>query len=292
MRYRVLRLRRHRLLASASASAVACALVLTLVPRVAAACGAAYPGGPIMCEYPRARDAASAQGGTPASGAPIARASASWAYTSTTLLFGQGRRADLTRHAVFGAIEAPLASRLSLQVGAGGVAGGELVHGSAVDTIGPGWSGFAGIAGRLVDERGAWPFVQLTATLSVTHMITHTDATNPGTGTGTGTGTPSAATTGAPRPDTPRYTAFDLRAGAIVGKTVADVATPYVVGRIFGGPTYWRFDGDAVTGTDLHKYQVGAGLSIALFRRRLDVFVEGVPLGERGIAAGIGTTFF
>jgi hypothetical protein len=238
-------------------------LVLTLLvglasPRLAAACGAAYPGGPVMCEFPRASSPAP----------PIARVSASWAYTSTTMLFGEGRRADLTRHAVFGGVEAPIGKKLSLHVGAGGVAGGELRHGAAIDTIGPGWSGFVGVAGRLVDERDSIPFVQLTGTLSVTHMLTHAGT------------------------ETPRYTAFDLRAGAIVGKTIGDVLTPYVVGRAFGGPAYWRFDGQDVTGTDLYKYQVGGGLSLALFRRRLDLFAEGVAFGEQGLAAGIGTTFF
>lgn len=222
-----------------------------------------------MCDYPR-RAAVEP--------APIARLSASWAYTSTTMLFGDGRRADLDRHAVFGAVEVPLSGRVALDVGAGGVAGGELVHGAARDTIGPGFSGFVGIAGRVLDGRGALPFVQLSLTLSGTHMITRTD---------------DVTTDGTPRRiDTPRWTAFDLRAAAIAGKTFADAVTPYVVLRAFGGPTYWHLDDAAVTGTDLHKYQVGAGLSLALLSRRLDVFAEGVPLGERGIAAGIGTTFF
>jgi hypothetical protein len=243
----------------------ACAAVMT--PRVALACGAAYPGGPVMCEYPRS---AASGGQAPR---PIARVSASYAYTSTTLLFGEGRRADLTRHSAFGAIEVPLASKLSLQLGAGGVAGGELAYGDSRAEIGPGWSGFAGVAGRVIDGKGPWPFVQLTGTLSTTRMITRTQT------------------------EAPRYTAFDARVGGIVGKTFAGGAsgasfTPYAVGRVFGGPVYWRFDGADVTGTDLYKYQVGGGLSVSLFDRRLDVFAEGIALGERGMAVGVGTTFF
>jgi hypothetical protein len=250
--------------------------VTLLVPRPALACGAAYPGGPVMCDYPRKDAPASA-------GMPIARLAASYAFTSTTLLFGEGRRADLTRHAVFGSVQIPLSrsGAISGQIGAGGIGGGELVHGAARDTLGPGFAGFVGIAGRVVDGRGALPFVQLTATLSSTHALTRTDAR------GTRTDGTSMA-----RPDTSRFTAFDLRVGAIAGKTLAEVFTPYVTARAFGGPIYWRFDGNDVTGTDLYKYQVGGGLSLALFDRRLDVFAEGIALGERGIAAGIGTTFF
>jgi hypothetical protein len=245
-----------------------------------------------MCDYPRRTPGAASSdapgGGDPLrAGAtlPIARLSASYAFTTTTLLFGDGRRAELTRHAVFGAVQVPLtkSGSFSGQLGAGGIAGGELLHGAARDTIGPGFAGFVGVAGRVVDGRGALPFVQLTATVSSTHTLTRTDAR--------GTRTDGTTSPGA-RPETPRFTAFDLRLGVIAGKTFGDVFTPYATARAFGGPILWRFDGHDVTGTDLYKYQLGGGLSLALFDRRLDVFAEAIALGERGAAAGIGTTFF
>jgi hypothetical protein len=241
-----------------------------------------------MCDFPRKPgDRATDLSGTRRANAspPIARLSASYAFTSTTLLFGDGRRADLTRHAVFGSVQLPLSSsgKLSAQLGAGGIAGGELVHGAARDTIGPGFAAFGGVAWRAYDGRDALPFLQLTATLSATHTLTRTD--DRGTRT-------DGSTSPAARPETPRFTAFDLRVGAIAGKTFGDVFTPYVTARAFGGPISWRFDGADVTGTDLYKYQLGGGLSLALFDRRLDVFAEGIALGERGVAAGIGTTFF
>jgi hypothetical protein len=239
------------------------ALGALAAPLDADACGAAYPGGPVMCDNPRAE--------LWRRGPPSARLSANYAYTSTTLLFGDGRRADLTRHAVFGGIELPLASRLALQLSAGGVAGGELDHGTAHDAIGPGFSGAAGIAWRALPQEGARPFVQLSATLSGTHMLTHTDS---------------------PHPDTPRFTAFDLRLAAVAGWTLFEALTPYALARVFGGPAYWHYDGAAVTGTDLHKYQLGGGAALALLHGRLDLFAEGVPLGERAVVAGAGTTFF
>ena len=214
----------------------------------------------------------------------MARLSASYAFTSTTILFGSGRRADLTRHAVFGEAQIPLSKSGAVTglIGAGGIAGGELVHGAARDTIGPGFAGAVGIAGRVYDGKGWIPFLQLTATLSITHMGTRTD--DQGTRTD-GSTSPTGASS-------ERFTAADLRGGVIAGETFADVFTPYVTGRVFGGPIAWRYDGEAVTGTDLYKYQVGGGLSLALFERRLDVFAEGIAFGERGVAAGIGTTFF
>ena len=245
-----------------------CGLAL-LAPREAHACGAAYPGGPVMCDYPRAGSVESR---------PIARVSTSYAFTSTTILFGDERRADLTRHALFGAIEIPLSSKVVTQFGAGGIAGGELVHGAARHTMGPGATGFFGVAFSAIPERGAAPFLQLTATLSATHAITQGSVIR---------------TDGSPAPEArARFTAFDLRGGAIVGKSLGSGITPYAVGRVFGGPIDWRYDDARVRGTDLYKYQLGAGLSLALFARRFDLFAEGVALGERGVALGAGTTFF
>ena len=274
--------------ASIATCAAGVAALLGLAPE-AHACGAAYPGGPVMCDYPRRSPDGRvvdrpAGDDTRPTGPPIAHLSASYAFTSTTILFGSGRRAELTRHAVFGALQLPLtrSGAVTGLVGAGGVAGGELIHGAARDTIGPGFAGYLGVAGRVYDGKGWVPFLQLTATLSVTHMGTRTDDR----------GTRTDGSTSAAGPSSPAFTASDLRVGAIAGKTFGEVFTPYVTGRVFGGPIAWRFDGAAVTGTDLYKYQVGGGLSLALFQRRLDVFAEGIALGERGLAAGVGTTFF
>ena len=60
--------------------------------------------------------------------------------------------------------------------------------------------------------------------------------------------------------------------------------------HLYGNP--WRFDGASVTGTDLYKYQLGGGVALSLANHKVDVFAEGIAFGERGIAAGVGTTFF
>jgi hypothetical protein len=200
---------------------------------------------------------------------PLARVGASYAFTSTTILFGRGRRADLTRHAAFASVEVPIGERAALSVVAGGVLAGELDDGTRQHELGPGLATALGASYRLVDGRGAMPLVLLTGTFSFTHAGTRSGGR-----------------------EAPTFTAFDGRIGAVVGKTIADVVTPYAVGRVFGGPIFWRFNDEAVTGTDLYKYQAGAGVTMSLFRRQIDMFVEGIAFGERGVSAGAGFSFF
>lgn len=194
--------------------------------------------------------------------------SLSWSYTTTTITFGEGRRADLQRHAVFAGSEVALGGGASLRFGAGGVVGGQIEpHGSRAD-FGPGVTAFVGAAKSLVDERGAIPFVQLGGTFSFSRVATRGPAPN----------------------EAPTFTALDVRAALTAGKTIGPLAI-YATGRVFGGPIFFRYRDEAVTGTDLYKYQVGGGLSARLPSHILDAFVEGIALGERGISAGLGSTF-
>lgn len=199
---------------------------------------------------------------------PPIHLSLSYDYTSTTILFGGPRRADLRRHATFAGTEIPLGSGWSVRFGAGGILGGELDPSHIHGDFGPGVTGYVGGAKSIVDEKKYVPFVQLSLTLSGSRVGTK-----------------------GPLPDTaPSFTAFDLRAGAMVGKSFGPFV-PYAVGRVFGGPVYYKFLGHEETGTDLHKYQVGGGFAIATPSHVLDVFVEGIALGELGVSAGLGTTF-
>lgn len=274
--------RRSRLRGGALFATATVLVGLVAFERSAAACGAAYPGGPVMCDFPRAKEGTE---GARLVERPVARVSTSYSYTNTTLsLMGTdgaaSRHADLVRHAVFGAVEIPLSraptSTFAVQVGAGGIAGGELRHAAGTESMGPGFSAFIGLASRLVDAKKYTPFVHLTLTLSGSHVATRTSA---------------SLIPNAPRADE-RYTAFDFRAGAIVGKTFGGIFTPYAAARLFGGPVFWTLQEKSFLGTDIYKYQLGGGVSLALFDRKVDVFAEGIGLGERGVAAGVGTTFF
>lgn len=231
------------------------------VPASARACGAAYPGGPMVCNIER--DAPQRHERRILGDWPVARVFASWAHTSTALRFSGDRRVDLSRHAGFVGTEIPLRSDLGLQLGAGGVMSGEIDG----YRIGPGASVFLGSSYRAIDERDAPGFLQMNLTFSATRAAT--DA-----------------------PGAPLLTAFDLRLSAIAGKTIANFFTPYAVARAFGGPVYWTIAGEDVIGTDVYKYQLGGGMAFALPARTIDLFVEGIPLGERTIAAGLGTTFW
>ena len=86
------------------------------------------------------------------------------------------------------------------------------------------------------------------------------------------------------------YHAFDFRVGPVVGWTFFRALSPYFLARVFGGPVFWSYGGQTEVGSDVHHYQLGAGLSL-LVARRLTAFVEGVPLGERTLAGGAGFAF-
>jgi len=52
----------------------------------------------------------------------------------------------------------------------------------------------------------------------------------------------------------------------------------------------WNYLGNTEIGSDLYHFQLGGGLVTAL-PHGFDVFVEGVPLGERAVTLGAGKTF-
>ena len=81
------------------------------------------------------------------------------------------------------------------------------------------------------------------------------------------------------------WSAWDLRAGVMVGKTLAGHVVPYAAARAFGGPVFWRRGGARVTGGDRYHVTAGAGLTVRL-PHRLDLSVEVMPLGERSATAG------
>ena len=78
-----------------------------------------------------------------------------------------------------------------------------------------------------------------------------------------------------------------LRASGIVGKTFFGWLSPYAGVAVFGGPVFWTDGAEASTGTDTHHYQVLLG-AVASLPQRFDLFVEGSPVGERSLAAGLG----
>jgi hypothetical protein len=224
------------------------------LPRPAYACGAGTGGAAGITGCSLAEHEEEAR--------PKWRVGAGYAFTSTGLHFGNGLRVDEVRNSSVVVGDYSPYRRLTLEAGVGPFLGGSITAPAGRFSLSPGVAAELGGSWRLIDADGGIPFVLLTAQLSYIS---------------------SSAPAGV------GYNAFDLRGGAVVGWSLWSAVAPYVVGRGFGGPVYWRYLGTAVVGTDDHHWQVGAGVSVRL--GRFDVFAEGVPLGEQGVTAGAGYSF-
>jgi hypothetical protein len=183
-------------------------------------------------------------------------------YTVTRLRFTGSLYADQVRYATLASLAYLPTPKWVLQAGAGAAWGGSLTLADGKYEFSPGPIGELGADYRAFDD-GRY-FLLLTSGLSFTFARTHL------------AGEPSVG-----------YDAFDLRLGAELGVLLARVLRPYALARAFGGPVFWRHQGEAVDGTDTHHYQFGLGASVQLVKT-LSCFVEGVPLGERAVSAGVG----
>ncbi|HEY3668747.1 MAG TPA: hypothetical protein VGL19_22270 [Polyangiaceae bacterium] len=183
-------------------------------------------------------------------------------YTVTRLRFSGSLYADQVRYATLASLAYLPTPKLVLQAGVGAAWGGSLTLPDGKYDFSAGPIGELGADFRAFDD-GRY-FLLLTSGLSFTFARTHLGS-EPSVG----------------------YEAFDLRLGAEVGFVLARVLRPYALARAFGGPVFWRHQGEAVDGTDTHHYQFGVGASVQLVKT-LSLFIEGVPLGERAVSAGLG----
>jgi hypothetical protein len=152
-----------------------------------------------------------------------------------------------------------------LQAGAGVSPDGSLTLPEGTYDFSPGPIVSLGLDWRVWDN-GRW-FALLTSTLSFSATQTHfADGSAVG------------------------YQALDLRLGGQFGVELFEWLRPYALARVFGGPVFWHHAGEAVTGTDTHHFQVGAGLALRI-GRTWSAFAEGVPLGERALAIGVAAVF-
>ncbi len=196
---------------------------------------------------------------------PRWRASVSGAYTATELSLGGDARVNETRGVVLASLAYAPSPAIAVQAALGAVVGGNLEWNGSRYLVQPGPTGLLGFLWRILDGK---PFLSLSATLSF--MATETEPSGGGGQVG--------------------YEAFDARAGVTFGTILFDILSPYAIARAFGGPVYWRYQGSAVTGTDIHHYQLGAGLAVHV-ARHVDAYVEGVPLGEQTLAGGMAFAF-
>src|SRR5690606_16412054 len=59
------------------------------------------------------------------------------------------------------------------------------------------------------------------------------------------------------------WLALDFRVALTASRTFGDVVTPYVSVRAFGGPVFWRIDGEDVAGSDPRHVQGAVGVSLS-----------------------------
>lgn len=201
---------------------------------------------------------------------PKWRIGAGYSYTSTAIRFDSHTVLDETRHTVLATLDYAPTPVWTFEVGAGALLGGSLRDPGASYDFSPGFLAVLGAGWRIVDPDGPRPFVALTGQLSFVAASTRLN------------GSSSSPSIG--------YHALDARLGALAGWPIEGTFTPYVLARAFGGPVYWEYQGNKVTGTDTHHYQLGGGALVKI-GRKIDLFVEGVPLGEQAISAGAGVLF-
>jgi hypothetical protein len=185
----------------------------------------------------------------------------------TTLVFDGAAHAALRQWSALATASRRLSPALSLQVGAGAILGGSLDDAAGRHRLAPGVAATAGLTWLVLPPREGGPFVAASAALSLAAARTAAGEAGPG----------------AP------FRAADLALSASAGWPIGGWLAPYLAAKVFGGPVRWERGGAAVTGTDLHHYQVAAGLAVAL-PARFDLLAEWAPLGARAVTVAVGRT--
>jgi hypothetical protein len=198
------------------------------------------------------------------------RIGASYSFASTRIRFSSDTTLDEIRTLALASLDYQPTPNWTFELAAGPLIGGRLETGAARFDFSPGVATALGASYRFLEGSDARPFVLGTAQLAYVSATTRENGT---------ANAPAVA-----------YNALDIRLGGVVGWSLWSVVHPYALVRVFGGPVFWTYRGSNETGTDTHHYQVGAGLLVSI-ARRVDVFVEGVPLGEVGVSVGAGVEF-
>jgi hypothetical protein len=227
-----------------------------LLPRAAHACGVSGPDGVWSCSIAEHDEQIR----------PRWSLGAVSLYSASALRFRHGPHVEVERAAVLGVASYAPTARLRLQLSAGAAVSGQLKLPNGAHDFLPGPTGALAVSYRFLEDR---PFVVLSGVLSAFTARTQRRADHA---------------------ESARYTAFDLRLGVAVGATFFEMLSPYAVARVFGGPVFWRYQGKAIGGTDVYHFQLGAGAALRLWRR-VDLFVEGIALGEIGLSGGAAFVF-
>lgn len=236
------------------------AVLEAVFPRTARACGSSGPDGVSACSLAEYEEAQR----------PRWRVGVTSVYTSTVLRFSSTLQTGETRFAGLADLSYAPSARLSLSLAVGAAVGGRLLAPDGPHDFAPGFVSGLGASYRLLEGRTLLGrgFVVVSGLLSLTASSTQL-------------GNEGARTS---------YDALDARAGLAAGFSWWHALSAYGVVRAFGGPVFWTYEGASQLGTDTHHYQVGGGVALLLLRR-VDIFVEGVPLGEQALSGGVSLAF-
>jgi hypothetical protein len=219
---------------------------------IAHACGVSGSGAPAgICDASEVLDEKAA--------AAKDRIGVSYGYTSSVLFFSDGTRDPTERHTVMASYEHPMPGRWTLEVGAGSLLGGTV--GNATFT--PGVLAAVSISHLVAPPRSRYaaPFLLLSFTLAGVWAEVQTD-----------------------------YVAFDFSAALAAGTSIKfgpHTLTPFIAGRVFGGPVFWR----GALGMDAYHYSLGPGLALGIAHSRVGLSFGCSVLGEKNIRGGATIAF-
>jgi len=100
----------------------------------------------------------------------------------------------------------------------------------------------------------------------------------------------SVAPTEGPLGERGLYGALDVSGGLGLGGTIANVWSPYLSARVFGGPVWFSAAGGWIPGHDPDHYSVGLG-SVLTLPKNLEVGIDAALWGARGLTATAGIGF-
>ena len=86
------------------------------------------------------------------------------------------------------------------------------------------------------------------------------------------------------------YGAIDVSVAIAVGRTIANVWSPYLSARVFGGPVWWSPTGGLVPGHDPDHHSLGGG-SVLSLPKNFEIGIDAALLGAQGLTASAGLSF-
>jgi hypothetical protein len=239
-----------------------CSIAALACVKPARACGVSASGAPAgICDASEVLDEKAS--------AAKNRIGASYGWTSTILFF-DNLRAPTQRHAAMISFELPLKGHWTLEFGGGSLLGGFL------DTD----------VGRAYFQPG------LLADVSLSHLVLASSGyAKPFILTSFALAGVWSRTTGAVSAD---YYAFDFSFDVATGialKLGRHSISPFLAGRVFGGPVFWHYQGRDILGGDAYHYSLGPGLAFSFEHSRVGLSFGASLFGEKNAKAGISFAF-